>query len=106
MLSLDDLTQMQADLAAVRGDNEVQIVIRRGQTTLAAQRVRVARMSPGAKRDDAAVREARGQVVLMGGLTLDVQLDDRFTLSGVLYRVSFVRPNRTVAVMAEAEQIE
>jgi hypothetical protein len=106
MLSLDDLTQMQADLAAVRGDNQVSVVIRRGTTTLAAQQVRVARLGPGQKREDVDVREARGQVVLLGSTSFDVQLDDRFTLSGVLYRVSFVRPNRTVAVMAEAEQVE
>ena len=42
-------------------------------------------------------------VVVLGPTTFDVAIDDRFTLAGVLYRVTFVRPNRLAAIVAEAE---
>jgi hypothetical protein len=42
-----------------------------------------------------------------GGVDFDVQPGDRFTDgSGVLYRVTFVRPNRDAAMTAEAEAVE
>jgi hypothetical protein len=106
MLSTADWTRMQADLAAVRGDNPVSITIRRGATTLAAQTVRVARtnsqgaMSAGDKSD-----EHRGKVVILGGTTLDIAPEDRFTVAGILYRVIVVRPNKKAAVVAEAESV-
>jgi hypothetical protein len=106
VLNADDLTQMRADLLEVRDDNDVSIAIRRGGTTLSAQTVRIARTGRGGKRDSAGGQEVRADVIVLGGTTLDIQVDDRFTVSGVLYRVIFVRPNRTVAVMAECEAVE
>jgi hypothetical protein len=43
MLTDGDRERMRADLAAVRGDREVTVSLRRGGATLAGQRVRVAR---------------------------------------------------------------
>ena len=42
MLNASDLLSMEADLEAIRGDNEISIVIRRGSSTLEAQSVRIA----------------------------------------------------------------
>lgn len=108
MINSDDLTQMQADLATVRGDNESSITIRRGGTSLPAQPVRIARQgAQGQKRDSDGGEETRGRVVIVGGTTLDIQPGDRFNdANGVLYRVAFVRPNRLVMVVAEAEAVE
>ena len=109
MLSAADWTQMTADLAAVRGDNAVSIVIRRGATTLAAQSMRIARINNSGQRvaGSAAAVESRGRVVVLGGTTLDIQPGDRFNDgAGVLYRVVVVRPNRRAGVMAEAELVE
>jgi hypothetical protein len=107
MLSAADWAAMRADLLAVRGDNPMSIVIRRGATTLASQTVRVARInnaggSAGGNRSE----EYRGRVVVMGATTLDIQVQDRFTVAGVLYRVTMVRPNRLAATMAEADLVE
>lgn len=107
MLSAADWAAMTADLAAVRGDNPVSIVIRRGAATLAAQTVRVARLnSAGSSAGGNMSEEYRGRVVVMGATTLDIQVQDRFTVAGVLYRVTMVRPNKRAAVMAEAELVE
>jgi hypothetical protein len=107
MLSAADWTAMAADLALVRGDNPVSIVLRRGATTVAAQTVRVARINSaaGAARGNGS-EEFRGRAVILGSTTLDIQVQDRFTLAGVVYRVTIVRPNRRAGVVAEAELVE
>lgn len=99
---------MAADLAEVRGDNEIEVILRRGDTTLPAQPVRVARQgSFSQQRDSDGGQAVRGRVVVLGGTDFDVQAGDRFNDgAGVLYEVSFVRPNRRAAVVAEAEAVE
>ena len=108
MLSSDDLAQMQTDLAAVRGDREESITIRRGDSTLGAQNVRIARVRGSGRRVDSdRGQEIRGQVIVMGGVDLDIAPGDRFNDGeGDLYRVVFVRPNQSAAVTAEAEIVE
>ena len=107
LLGSDDLTQMAGDLAEVRGDNEVSVVIRRGGSTLDAQNVRVARMGGQAvERDSQGAQQVVGRVVVLGGMTLDIQPADRFTVNGILYEVTFVRPNQDAAVIAEAKAVE
>ena len=111
MIDANDLLEMQADLLAVRGDNASSIVIRRGTTTLAAQTVRVAGAGYSERRSNSGTTlEARNAVVILGATTLDVQVDDRFTLTvatkPVLFRVTWVRPERRVATMAKAEAVE
>jgi hypothetical protein len=107
VISSDDLAQMQNDLADMRADNSVSLVFRRGETTLPAQTVRIARSGGrGSFRSGAASEEARGQVIVTGPTSLDVQVDDRFTYSAVLYRVTFIRPTRTVDTVAEADAVE
>lgn len=106
LMAAADWAAMAADLAAVRGDNEASIAIRRGSTTLAAQAVRIARIG---QRSAAPVgqnaSEVQQGVVALGGLSFDVQVGDRFTVAGVLYEVTTVRPNRRAAVVAEAKAI-
>jgi hypothetical protein len=107
MLSAADWAQMAADLLEVRSDNPVSIVIRRGATTVAAQTVRVARVSSqGSVVGGNRTEEVRGRAVILGATTLNIQVEDRFTIAGVLYRVTIVRPNRRAAVVAEAEMVE
>jgi len=108
MITAGDLARMQADLAAIRQDNEIQIVIRRGQTTLAMQPVRLARQGgTGQTQTSAGGQEARARVVVVGGTDFEVQPGDRFNdAAGHLYRVILVRPNRRAAVVAEAELVE
>lgn len=96
-------------MAAVRGDNEISIAVRRGSSTLGAQSVRIARVGGQSqiKQASGAAQESRGRAVVMGGTDLDIQPGDRFNDgAGVLYRVVLVRPNQRAAVMAEAEVVE
>ncbi len=107
LLNASDIASMQADLLAVRDDNDVSIVIRRNSTTLAAQSVRVARAGAGATRADGGSAEQWMQrVVVLGAVALDIATGDRFNTGGRLYEVDFVRPNRAAATMAEARVIE
>lgn len=107
-MTLFDWTQVAADLAAVREENEVSITIRRGSATLDAQDVRIARVGGRSRLSQGdGTQESRGRVVVMGAVDLDIQPDDRFNDgAGVLYRVVLVRPNRRAAVIAEAEVIQ
>jgi hypothetical protein len=108
MLNPDDIEQMRADLASVRQDKPISIVIRRGATTLTAQNVRLAR--PGGHAQTQAsdqARETRAVTLVFGVATLDIQVDDRFNdANGTLYRVRFVRPDRRVETVAEAVVVE
>jgi hypothetical protein len=106
MLTDADLAQMQSDLAEVVTDREVEVTIRRGATTLDPQAVRLARKSSGSRRRSEASSETRGSVVVVGGVDFDVQPGDRFNANGLLFQVTFVRPNRDAAVVADAELIE
>ena len=45
-------------------------------------------------------------MVIFGAMDLDVQVEDRFTLDGVLFRVVFVAVNRDVDTQAEAVAVE
>jgi hypothetical protein len=107
VISSDDLTQMRADKDEIRSDNTVSVVIRRGDTSLPAQTVRIALAGGWGRRlDSKGGEEARGRVLISGAIDLDIQVDDRFTVSGVLYRVTFVRPDRRIDTVAEAEAVE
>ena len=79
--------------------------LRRGATTLSAQacRVRVGSSRSDPETSGQAGSEARGRAVVWGAVDMDVAVEDRFTQDGVLYRVTFVRPGRTVATWADCE---
>jgi hypothetical protein len=106
MLTSGDLTQMQSDRLSIIEDNEVSIVIRRGNSTLSAQTVRIAKTGSGRELDTLGGQESRGSVIVVGDTSFDVQPDDRFTSDGILYRVTFVRPNELAGVVAEAEAVQ
>ena len=109
LLSAEDYARMQQDMLNVRSDNEQNIVLRRGGVARPAQAVRIARQggSRGAEKDSQAATEVRGNLVVMGGTDFDVEIGDEFNdaQTGELCRISFVRPNRRIMVVAEAEVI-
>jgi hypothetical protein len=107
MLSDSAKNSIATAIAAIRGDREVSIAIRRGSETLATQIVRVELTTNRASRQsNESASEKRGGIVINGASTLDIAVDDRFTIDNELYRVVFVDPNRTVATFAEAEVVE
>jgi hypothetical protein len=98
---------MNAEMALVRQDRAQYVVFRRGETTLDEQEVRIESVfQRGYKTQSDAAREARIAVVVFGATDLDVALEDRFTVDGVLYRVVAIGPNRDVDTQAEAIAIE
>lgn len=103
----EDWLEIEADFTTVRDMNATSIVLRRGATTLAAQTVRIERVGFRAQiADSAGGQQASTPVVILGATTLDIQVNDRFTLSGVVYEVTFINPNRRAGTQAEATAVE
>lgn len=104
MLNDADWLALRADLDALIGDNVQEIVIRRGQTTLDGQDVRIVRAgTAGTRIQGMGTEESRATVLVYGDIDLDIQPEDKFVDgAGLLYRVVLVRPNRRVGMVAEA----
>lgn len=104
-----DWAAMTADLAAVRDDNAVSVTIRRGNSTLAPQTVRVAGAQGAGQsreqRSDGAT-QATGFVTILGAPNVDIRVDDRFSVDGILYEVVYVHPNRRATTQARAKAVE
>lgn len=105
-MTSQDLAEITRIRAAMRADRPASVTIRRGETTLAAQSVRLARLSTGSLYRAEASRESRSGMLVSGATTLDIAMDDRFTVDGAIYRVTFVRPNRDSGTQAEADLVQ
>jgi hypothetical protein len=106
-MSAADWTAMAADLADVRADNAVSVVLRRGATTLTAQSVRIAQAGRQAATAATGEMEAASfEMTILGATTLDIQPMDRFTVAGVLYEVSAVAANERAGVRARARMVQ
>jgi hypothetical protein len=97
---------MQSALLAIRDDRPASIVITRADETLDAQTVRIARIARGRTFQSGQGREQRADIVVLGDVNFDVQVNDNFTDDGTLYKIVFVRPNRDSAVVAEATAVQ
>ncbi len=108
MLTDADRAQMTAGLRVIRDDRAVSIVIRRGNTTLPAQVVRIARGGniQAGSADAAAMQAAVGAVVVAGEPGLNIRPQDRFTVAGVLYEVTAIHPNRDHGTQAQARMVQ
>jgi len=102
-----DWAQAQADMRAIRADNEVSVALRRDATTLAAQLMRIEYAGVrGFRLQSDAARQANQAVFILGEPDMNVALDDRLTYGGVLFKVVFIQPNRLACTIAEAIAIE
>ena len=100
-------TAMARDLRRVRAENEISLSLRRGDTTLTAQVMRIEIAGArGYRMQSDAAREARQAVVILGEPDMDIAVEDRLTYGNVLYRVAFIQPNRLAATIAEAVVVE
>jgi len=102
-----DRARMTAGLRAIRDDRALSIVIRRGNGTLAAQTVRIARGGniQAAASDADAIQAAVGAVLVVGDAALDIRPGDRFTVGGVLYEATALHPNRDHGTQAQARMV-
>lgn len=107
MLTPGDYDQMRNDLVELIGDNRVEITLRRGSDSLAAQQARIVRAGARAQQArSSGGAAARAMVIVYGAPAMDIQPGDRFTLNGMLFEVVFIRPSRLVGSVAEAEAVE
>ena len=106
MLSDAQKARMRSALLAIRNDRPASIVITRGGSQLAVQTVRIARIARGRTFQSGQGREQRADVIVMGDVNFNVQVNDDFTSAGTLYRIVFVRPNKDFMVVAEAEAVQ
>jgi hypothetical protein len=94
-------------LRLIRARNEVSLSIRRGDTTLTAQPMRIEYAgSRGSRLQSDAARSAQGAVFILGEYDMDIAVEDRLTYGGVLFRVVFIQPNRAPGTIAEAVAVE
>ncbi len=107
MLTSQDRARMTADLQAIRDDRPVSIAIRRNNSTLAVQTVRIARGGnmQAAVTDTDGLQASVGAVIVVGDATLDIQPNDKFTVGGALYEVIALHPNRDHGTQAQARQV-
>ena len=107
MLTSQDRARMTADLRAIRDDRPVSIAIRRNNSTLAAQTVRIARGGniQAGTTDANGLQAAVGAVIVVGDATLNIQPNDKFTVGSALYEVIAIHPNRDHGTQAQARQV-
>lgn len=96
-------TQITADLRRVRAENEVSVALRRGDSTVTAQAMRIEYAGArGSRLQSDAARQAQQAVFILGEPDMDIAVDDRLTYDSVLFQVVFIQPNRLAATIAEA----
>jgi hypothetical protein len=102
-----DWTQARDDMRAIRADNEVSLALRRGETTLTAQSMRIEYAGTrGFRLQSDAARQAQQAVFILGEYDMNIAREDRLTHNGQLLEVVFVQPNRLACTIAEAVVIE
>ncbi len=98
-----DWTQAANDMRAIRAENEVSLAIRRAETSLTAQAMRIEYAGArGFRLQSDAAREAQQAVFILGEPDMNIQPEDRLTFDGHVLKVVFVQPNRLAATIAEA----
>ena len=91
----------------IRARNEVSLPIRRGETTLTSQLMRIEYAgSRGFRLQSDAARAAQQALYILGQPDMDIAVGDRLTYSNILLQVVFIQPNRFAATIAEAVAVE
>lgn len=102
-----DWDQAKVDIREIRAENEASVVLRRNNTSLTAQPMRIEITGTrGFRVQSDAARESRQAVVILGEPDMDIAMEDRLTYLGILYRVVFIQPNRLACTIAEAVAVE
>ena len=92
----------QSRMRKIRARNEVSLVIRRGDSSLSAQLMRIEYAGArGFQLQSDAARAANQAVFILGEPDMDIQPDDRLTYDGHLIKIVFIQVNRLAATIAE-----
>ena len=105
LLNSADIADIANQITNVRDTRSVSVVFRRAGVDLPAQTVRVERTSSYSDPESDGAEERRGDIVLNGVNTLDVEIDDKFIIDGNLYRVRFIHPNRQMHTQVDCEMV-
>jgi hypothetical protein len=102
-----DWNAIAADMRLIRAENEVNLTIRRGTSTIAAQAMRIEYAGTrGFRLQSDAARSAQQPMFILGEPDMDIAVDDRLTYTNILMRVVFIQPNRLACTIAEAVAVE
>ena len=103
-----NLAQVRVDLMAVRDERAESITLRRGDSTVSAQTVRIERTSSfGMAVRSLNGEEYRATAIVLGDIDLDIEVQDRFNdQNGIVFVVIFVNPNRDACCVAEVAAVE
>lgn len=89
-------------LRKIRARNEVSLAIRRGDSTVSVQLMRIEYAGARAfKLQSDAARAANQAVFILGEYDMDIQKEDRLTYDGKLIKVVFIQLNRIMGTIAE-----
>lgn len=102
----EDKVEIRRAFEEIIEDRPATITLRRGETTVAPQQVRIARTRSSAYFRGEGSKESRAGIIVCGAPDMDILLDDRFTLEGSKYQIRFVRPNRDAGTQAETELVQ
>jgi hypothetical protein len=67
--------------------------------------IRIERTSSYSAPDTESSEERRGDVVGVGAIDLDVQVDDTRVIDGSLYRVRYIHPDRRIVTQLDMEMV-
>lgn len=103
-----NLARVNADLMKIRDERAESITIRRGDSTLSVQTVRIEKVqSYGLQVRSLNGKEYRATILVLGDTDLDIAVEDRFNdASGNLNMVIYVNPNHDACTVAEATAVE
>ena len=94
-------------LRIIRGRNEVELQLRRGETALNAQPMRIESATyVGYRVRSNAAQISQKTVFILGEHDMDIAVEDRLTYNGILMKVVFIQPNRLAGTIAEAVAVE
>lgn len=104
MITAQDIANMKADAGVIISDDDVSIVIRRDGQNIDAQTVRLVvpkKEKMKARRSDAG-KEMNVDVLVLGDVTLDIMMGDKFVHQDQLYEIIWVSIEQDAFISAEA----
>lgn len=101
---IEGLQTISAGTFVASGEFTESVALRRDSSTIAAQNVRFATIGGGSTSVSPGSEEQTGKLRVIGAPSLDIAIGDRFNDSqGILYEVVYIRPERAVQTVAEAQ---
>ena len=109
LLNSADIAEIRATMLLIRNNRSHTGPFRRivagVPTDLPETTIRIERTTSYDNVDSDGAEERRGDIVGLGAVDLDVQVDDKRIIDGSLYRVRFIHPDRRVHTQLDMELV-